>query len=276
MKTKTIITSISMVAAFAVNTSVTQADTSWKKTLQPTNRGAVAKLPPTKFQYEFSWKGSIGAGLVTFDFNKKDKRYPGYDISQTYGKSTGFAYALFPYHFSMTSFSRANSYKPTLFVANEDDKKAKVNTKNEFKKNGVVHNSTKNYKKGQKPRVQSHTYKIADSHDPLSAIQYIRSQTLRNGQKLKLSLHPLNSPMYAQITVLGREMHQGKRCIKLDVKLNKVDLKTMHLKDYSKLKKATLWITDDANRHMLEMRCYVKVGVISGDVRMTLKSAERL
>lgn len=259
-----------------MTTALTNADTSWKKSVQPTNAGAVAKMPATRFQYEMSWKGSIGAGLITFDFNKKDKRYPGYDISQAYGKSTGFAYALFPYHFSLTSFSRANSYKPTLFVANEDDKKAKVDTKNQFTSKGVVHNSTKNYKQGSKTRVLNHTYKVADSHDPLSAIQYIRSQVLRNGQKLNLSLHPFNSPMYTQITVLGREMHAGKRCIKLDVKLYKVDLKTMRLKDYSKLKKATLWISDDANRHMIEMRNEVKVGVISGDVRMTLKSAQAL
>jgi len=273
MKTTSI---LKIMAATCMVTSLTHADTTWKKSVQATNAGAVAKLPATRFQYELSWKGSIGAGLITFDFNKKDKRYPGYDISQATGKSTGFAYALFPYHFSLTSFSRAKSYKPTLFVANEDDKKAKIDTRNQFTSKGVVHNSTKNYKHGDKPRVLSHTYKIADSHDPLSAIQYIRSQVLRNDQKLNLSLHPFNSPMYAQISVLGREMHAGKRCIKVDVKLYKVDLKTMHLKNYSKLKKATLWISDDADRHMIEMRCDVKVGVISGYVRMTLQSAAKL
>lgn len=273
MKTKTITL---LIAAGAACMTTAQASTTWKKTIQPTNAGVIAKLPATKFQYGLSWKGSIGAGTITFDFNKKDKRYPGYLISQAYGKSTGFAYALFPYHFSMTSFSTARSYKPTLFVVDEDDKKAKVNTKNKFTKRGVIHNSTKNYKKGQTPRIRKHTYSIANSHDPLSAIQYIRSQKLNNGQKLYLSLHPMNSPMYARITVLGREMHKGKSCIKLDVKLNKVDPKSMHLKNYSKLKKATLWITDDANRHMLEMRADVKVGIISGDVRMTLNSAKRL
>lgn len=273
MKIKLITT---IIGATIIVTSSTNADTSWNKSLHATNAGAVAKMPATRFQYEMSWKGSIGAGLINFDFNKRDKRYPGYDISQATGKSTGFAYALFPYHFSLTSFSKVKSYKPTLFVADEDDKKAQVDTKNQFTAKGVVHNSTKNYKKGQKTRVLNHTYQIADSHDPLSAIQYIRSQILRDGQKLNLSLHPFNSPMYAQVTVLGREIHAGKRCIKIDVKLYKIDLDTMNLKNYSKLKKATLWISDDADRHMIEMRSDVKVGVISGDVRMTLKSAVKL
>ncbi len=263
-------------ATLTAATSLTQADTSWVNKIQPLNAGAYTKMPATKFLYKLSWNGTIGAGNITFDFNKKDKRYPGYHISQAYGRSTGAAYALFPYNFSMTSFTPQGNYKTALFVADEADKKAKTNTKNEFKANGVTHNSTKNYKKKQQPRVRKHLYKLPNSHDPLSAVQYIRSQTLSNGQRLHLSLHPFNTPIYAQVTVLGREVHMGKRCIKLDVKLDKVDYATMNLRGYKKLQSATLWISDDANRHMLEMRCKVKVGIISGDVRMTLQKTDRI
>ena len=72
--------------------------------------------------------------------------------------------------------------------------------------------------------------------------------------------------MFSEITVLGREKHNGRACIKLDVKLQKIDKDTMHLKSYKKLKKATLWISDDADRIMVELRSEVFIG----DVRAVL------
>lgn len=272
MNTKALITLISLSCLPAT----TMADVTWKQNIKPLNKGVFPKLPPTKFQYGLSWKGSIGAGVITFDFNKKDQRYPGYNISQAYGKSTGFAYSVFPYHFSLTSFSQANQFRSSLFVADETDKKAQVDTKNQFKKSSVTHKSTKTYKKKKEPRIRDYNYKVPHTLDPLAAVQYIRSQALTDGQELHLSLHPFDSAMYAKINVLGREVHNGKNSIKINVKLYRVDNETHVLREYKKLVKATLWITDDADRYLTELRCDVKVGIISGDVRMVMKSAEKL
>jgi len=78
--------------------------------------------------------------------------------------------------------------------------------------------------------------------------------------------------MFSEITVLGREQHNGRACIKLDVKLNKINKKTLKLEDYSKLKKATLWISDDADRVLIELRSKVFIG----DVRMVLAKQSAL
>ena len=133
--------------ALVLVSSAANADTSWMKKVKPFKNGPHPKLKPTKLEYEFSWKGTVKAGTVTFDFNKKDKRYKGLDISQAYGRSQGVAYGLFPYHFSMTSFAKASTHKPLIFVADEKDKRDKVKTTNTFKPNGVIHSSTKtNYR----------------------------------------------------------------------------------------------------------------------------------
>ncbi|MFT5906207.1 MAG: hypothetical protein ACI9E1_001813 [Cryomorphaceae bacterium] len=240
--------------------------------VKPFNNGAHPKMKPTKLEYQLSWKGTVKAGTVTFNFNKKDKRYKGLDISQAYGRSHNLAYAVFPYHFSMTSFAKASTHKPLMFVADEKDKRDKVKTSNTYKANGVLHSSTKTNYRTKKVSKRDHFFKYPNSHDPISAIQYIRRQPLKNSDKLYLCLHPFNSAMFSEITVLGREKHNGRACIKLDIKLQKIDEDTMHLKAYKKLKKATLWISDDADRIMVELRSKVFIG----DVRAVLKKQSAL
>ncbi|MGJ8657257.1 MAG: DUF3108 domain-containing protein [Akkermansiaceae bacterium] len=248
------------------------ADTSWMNKVKPFKNGSHPKLKPTKLEYELSWKGTVKAGELTFDFNKKDKRYKGLDISQAYGRSQNLAYAVFPYHISMTSFAKETTHKPLIFVADEKDKREKIKTTNTFKSNGVHFVAKEENFIEKKTKNKNHHFKFANSHDPLSAIQYIRRQSLKNGEKIYLCLHPFASPMFSEITVLGRENHNGRRCIKLDVKLQKIDKDTMHLKTYKKLKKATLWISDDVDRVMVELRSQVFIG----DVRMVLKKQSPL
>ncbi len=269
---KITLTIMASVATMTALQSVAVADTSWKGKVQTFNKGTHPKLAPTKLHYNFSWNGAVQAGQITFEFNKKDKRYPKYDVTQAFGRSTGLAYATFPYNFSFTSFTRTSSSKPALFMADEKDKREKVTTKNRFTSKGVTHSSDTFKFSNKKTEKKRHTFAFANSHDPLSAVQYIRRQPLKTGDKLKLALHPMASPMYSEITVLGREKHMGRACIKLDVKLNKIDLSTMKLKPYSKLKKATLWISDDADRIMVELRSKVFIG----DIRMTLQSQKKL
>ena len=254
------ITSIIFIGATA------NADTSWMKKVKPFENGPHPKMKPTKLEYEFSWKGTVKAGSLIFEFNKKDKRHKGIDISQAYGRSLNLAYGFFPYHFSMTSFARETTHKTLLFVADEKDKRDKIKTINTFKATGVVHASTKTNFRTNEELKRDHTFKFSNAHDPISALQYIRRQPLKDGEKIYLCLHPFKSPMFSEITVLGREMHNGKACIKLDVKLQKIDKDTMHLHSYDKLKKATLWITDDADRILTELRSQVFIG----DVRAVL------
>jgi hypothetical protein len=51
------------------------ADTTWMKKVKPFNEGFHPKIKPTKLEYEMSWKGTVKAGSLIFEFNKKDKRY---------------------------------------------------------------------------------------------------------------------------------------------------------------------------------------------------------
>lgn len=251
-----------------ISTLTTQAAPEWQRKVGAFKNGSHEKLPATRLVYNLSWKGVLKSGTMSFDFNKTDKRYPGALISQASGRSTGAAYAIYPYTFTMTSFMKGKDNKPILFVANEKDGKEKVYTKNKYTAKGTTHYSLTDITKTGKKEERNHLFKYGNVHDPLSAILYIRKQPLKNGDKVNLCLHPFASPMYAEITVLGRENHRGRACIKMDVKLHKIDTFKLGLKDYKKLKKATLWISDDKDRVMVELRSKVFIG----DVRAVLQS----
>ena len=86
-----------------------------------------------------------------------------------------------------------------------------------------------------------------------------------------MPFHPVATPYLSCIKVLGRYTHRGRKCIKLDISMEKIDDK-MQLKAYKKLKSATVWLSDDEWRIPIEIRAAVYVG----DVRILLTKQEVL
>jgi len=94
---------------------------------------------------------------------------------------------------------------------------------------------------------------------------------LKNGDTVVMPFHPVATPYLAKIKVLGREVHLGRNCIKLNVGLQKIK-SDLSLKEYKKLKTATVWLSDDTWRVPVE----VKAKVFVGDVRVFLTKHENL
>ncbi len=252
--------------ALMAPTLVEGADPAWKSEVKLFTKGTQPEIKPMSLVYTMSWNGKLNSGHATMVFDKKHKQQKKIFLAQAYGRSTGVAGALFPFNFVYSSFMQRGSYKPLVFVSQETDKSEKVVTKNQYRENRVIHERTITQKSDGKVEKSAHTFAQRNMHDTLSAILYIRGRKLNNGDVLKLALHPFKSAQYAQVTVLGRENHAGYKCIKLDLKIKKIDMKTQQLKAYKKLKKATLWISDDSDRILIELRSKVFIG----DVRMVL------
>jgi hypothetical protein len=82
---------------------------------------------------------------------------------------------------------------------------------------------------------------------------------LKKGQTVVMPFHPVATPYLAKVKVLGREVHRGRKCIKLDVGLQKIN-PDLTLKEYKKLKTATVWLSDDQWRVPVEVSAKVFVG----------------
>jgi len=239
---------------------------SWETDISSYASGKNSPFKPEKLEYKMSWNGAINSGKLTIDFGKSDKLYPKIFLSHAYGRSTGLAYALFPYTFTFTSFAKLSDHRPLVFVATEKDDKEVVDTKSSYKKPGIHYKSTTTLHKSKKKIPRSHSFAAKAVHDPLTAMLAIRKQPLTKGSIIHLCCHPFASPYLIKITVIGREKHLSYDCIKLDIRIQKINKKSGKLLTYKKLKKATMWITDDGQRIPVELRSKVFIG----DVRATL------
>ncbi len=247
------------------------AEPRWSSKVKPFAKSEFPEIRPITLNYSMSWNGTINSGRVTMVLGKEHKNAKSLFLMQAYGRSTGVAGAAFPYSFVYNSFTRKGTNQPIVFISQETDRNEVTHVKNTHHIDKVKHTRVDKTLAGKVTKKREHEFRHRNLHDPLSAMLYLRGQPLKNGDVVHLALHPFRSPQYAKVTVLGREEHRGFPCIKLDLKIENIDKKTKQLEPYKKLKKATLWISDDLDRILVELRSKVFIG----DVRMVLTERAR-
>lgn len=248
------------------------AQPAWLSEVNLTKPGPHLNIRPLELTYSLSWNGRIAAGTTTIRLGQPDPRYPKSFIAQSYGSTTGFTRRLFPFDFNYTSFLRPTDFRPQVFIAEETDKKEHKVTETRFSKKGVrsIKKEKKHSDGSTKSKISTFTYPHALGVH--SAVLWARSLSLKQGEEAIFVVMPFKTPYLCRVRHLGREVIATRRTIKYDLKLQKIDRKTLELKNYDKIKSLNLWISDDAERLPLELRSKVFVG----DVRVILKSRRYL
>jgi len=185
------------------------------------------------------------------------------------GYTSGLARKVFPYDFFLKSKYKGSTLAPLQYEIWEKNKDESKQLYGKFKGNTVNVSEITTIHDTKKQIKSKETFTYPQLFDLYTSILYIGSQPLNNGDEINVILYPFDKPYFARVKVLGREKHQGHNCIKLDLKLNKVK-SDLTLKQYDKFKKAEMWITDNPDRIMVELRSEVFIG----DVRATLKKSE--
>ena len=262
----------SIVFAFLITISSSAAD--WQDEVNSGPPGPHKHIRPVNLSYSASWDGKIKSGRFNFLFGRKDKRYPNHLISQAWGGSQGVAKGLFPYEMQLTSFLRKDNLHPITFTGVETDKRKVKKTDNIYGKT-VKSTEVSDYhekKKATKTKTTSFTYSKSTVYDLFSAILYLRSLELKTGEEKVLVVQAFDTPYLARVKAAKREPHNGRNCVRFDLKLQKIDPDTLKLKSYKKMKSLSLWITDDAERLPIEIRSKLFIG----DVRLVLDGREYL
>jgi hypothetical protein len=239
----------------------------WQNDVTTKKPGPHLKIPPVHLSFKVSWDGKINSANVDFLFGKPDKRYPQYIIAQLWGGSTGIAKGLFPYQYNFTSFMRKGDYRPAIFAATESDRDEKLTTTNYYGRTVKSTEITDPFRKGKATitKKKTFTFKKAPVYDLLSAFLYVRSLDLKVGEEIVIVMHVFTSPHLARIRVRQREVHRGLKCLRMDLRLQKIGPK-MNLVAFDKMKTSTMWLSDDHERVPVELRSEVFIG----DVRAIL------
>lgn len=252
--------------------SAATAEPAWKNELSTATLGPHARLGAGTLNFKVSWNGMIDSGKLSIQFAPKDVTKPKTYIVTSSAASTGAAAGLFPYQSSFWSELDPATFKPRLFYAEETDRNEKTTTTTRFTPTKVTCKETSQPLPKGTAKTKERTFRSSPVFDIFSAMLYIRSQPLADGDSLKLVIQPFKTPYLLSVKVVAHEKHQKRDTIRLSVGMRKIDTKTLKLRSYTKMKNdATLWLSNDKDRVPVEFRAAIFIG----DIRATLTSYQK-
>ena len=229
-----------------------------------TTPGSFPPLRPLKAKYTFGWS-AFSAGNTEVEFSRtKDEQYQ----LKIKGSTTGAVRALWKLDADAYSIVRPETLLPAKVVQHEAYSDESRTTSVLFSEEGVAR--TRERKPVDDDSGKTKEFKFSPVHDLHSALLFIRSQPLKDGDVIRFAVYPAAQPYLADVTVAGHESVKvaGKRwpAIKLDLKLQKIE-KDLTLAPHQKFKRATGWLSDDTDRLLLKVESEVMVGRVWMDLQ---------
>jgi hypothetical protein len=231
----------------------------WVKDLTTAPLGPYLTVPPCEVTYELGWNHLLTAGKASLSV----KEAGGFWRADATAASTGLARGLWKYDCEMTSIIDRRTLQPRFLSHSETDREETCRYRVAFEPLRVLTETTIIPKKGASSK-GTITCPYGPVEDLLSVILYVRSHALTTGQKITRVVQPWDKPYLTTFEVQGRESLdiavKKRPCIKVGVKIRKIDRTTLDLSSYKKMKTSTIWISDDALRLPLEMHAEIFVG----------------
>lgn len=250
-------------SAGLVSLSAATVPPDWKKTITTLPRGDFPDPRPLVATYNFGWSG-LTAATADFQFDRADDRFQ----LQGTGQTVGLVRALWRLDVHYRSLASAATLRPILLHQVVETRKKTVTDDVVFKPNGVerIHADSKSK---QEPKTKTFTFPggVFDMH---SALLYLRSQPLREGDVYRVVVYPATSPYLATLTVSGHSsitIAAGSyQAIKIDVALNKIG-KESDLEPHRKFRHASVWVSDDSDRLLLRVEASIFVGIVFAELQ---------
>jgi hypothetical protein len=235
----------------------------WARTLTSNKSpGSFAALTDINLGYEFGWSG-IQAAKADVHFYSPDRNT--LEI-ESKGFTSGLARALFKLDVYQKARENRTTLRPIQFFQEEHYKSETIKTDVKFASNFVT--GVREKIPDDKP-AKTTIFKFGPVFDLSTALLWIRSQPLNDGDTEKLVVWASNAPYFATVRVIGREVlkvgGEEKKAIKLDLKLNGIT-KSMELKEHKLFKSGRGWLSDDADRLPLRLEADIFIGYVYAEL----------
>ena len=183
--------------------------------------GNFGPLPPMRLAYRFGWV-SLQAAKAQIQLSPTRTTL---EIDAT-GTTSGLARTLFRLEIHQQAIENKLTLRPIHFFQEEKYRSATVRTNVDFDSNqltGLREKIPNNYP--DTPKI----FRFSPVFDVASALLWVRSQPLAEGETESIVVWASNAPYLATVTVLGRDTikvnGREERAIKLGLKLNGIDTK---------------------------------------------------
>ena len=235
----------------------------WEATLSKDPAGNFPELRPLRASYRFGWSGLTAAtGDVHFTKPSENK----FQLDGT-GRTIGFVRALWKLDVSYQAIASPETLRPIEAQQIETYRSKKIVTHLTFTNNGVTRARTEG-KGGAEAKTRQ--FNFPNLFDLFSAMLYLRSQPLKDRSVYRVVAYPATNAYLATVTVVGREkisVHAGSySAIKLDLQLKRIG-KHRQLEPHRKFRRATIWVSDDAERLLLRIEAQVFVGTVFAELQ---------
>jgi len=235
----------------------------WEATLSKDPAGTFPELRPLRASYRFGWSGFTAAtGDVHFTKPSENK----FQLDGT-GRTIGLVRALWKMDVNYQAAASADTLRPIETEQTENYRSKKIATHLTFTNNGVIRARTEGKGAAQ---AKTRQFNFPDLFDLFSAMLYLRSQPLKDHSVYRVVAYPATNAYLATVTVIGREkisVHAGSySAIKLDLQLKRIG-KHRELEPHRKFRRATIWVSDDAERLLLRIDAQVFVGTVFAELQ---------
>ena len=236
----------------------------WQATLSKDPPGTFTELRPLHASYRFGWSGLTAAtGEVHFSKASADK----FQFDGT-GRTIGFVRALWRFDVNHRAIASAQTLHPVETQQTENYRAKKIITHLTFANGGVTRSRTEG--EGSAAGTKTRQFSLPNLFDLHAAALYLRSQPLKDGSVYRLVVYPATNAYLATITVAGREKMSVRAgtytAIKLDLQLKRIN-KQFELEPHRKFRRATIWVSDDADRLLLRIEAQVFVGTVFAELQ---------
>ncbi|MFN2476604.1 MAG: DUF3108 domain-containing protein [Chthoniobacterales bacterium] len=254
---------LTFAALVATTVSAFSAD-NWEATVSPFAPGSFPELRPLRAKYNFGWNGVTAA---SGDIRLARGTGGRFEL-EAKGGTLGFARSLWPYDVKHVGVSDANTLRPIEVAEVETFGKKEVTTKATFTNERA--DSVQEERRGSAVASKNRGFTSPNIFSVDSALLYLRTQPLKEGAVQRVVIYPATSAYLATITVVGHEQLTVPTgtydAIKLDVQLSKIG-KNRQLQKHKKFKRATVWLSNDADRLILRVETQVFIGTVYAELQ---------
>ena len=236
----------------------------WEATLSKEPAGNFPELRPLRASYRFGWSGLTAAtGDVHFSKPTGDK----FQFDGT-GRTIGFVRALWKLDVNHRAVANAETLHPIETQQTENYRSKKIVTNLTFTAAEVTRTRTEG--EGAAAKTTTRQFSLPNLFDLHSAALYLRSQPLKDRSVYRIVVYPATNAYLATLSVVGREKVSVRagtyNAIKLDLKLKRIG-KHLELEPHKKFRRASIWVSDDAERLLLRIEAQIFVGTVFADLQ---------
>jgi hypothetical protein len=236
----------------------------WQAALSKEPAGNFPELRPLRASYRFGWSGVTAAsGEIHFIRPSSDS----YQLEGA-GRTIGFVRALWKLDVTQHAIANSHTLSPVETQQIESYRSKKIVTHLTFTNGEVTRARTEG--QGKNAETKTKKFDFPNLFDLHSAALYLRSQPLKQGDVCRLAVYPATNAYLAIIEVTGREKISVRagtyNAIKLDLQLKRIG-KHLELEPHKKFRRATIWVSDDAERVVLRVDAQIFVGTVFAELQ---------